>query len=128
MSAFAGWNWQYRTEPVTTRLTWALALLLSGCSTIDYSRQPPADWPVLQERIVHDFSMTQQCAGALFPITVSFGCALISFVNGTCTIYLASDAPEVLVHERAHCAGYDHVGASSARDAWVAFKAWMALR
>ena len=83
---------------------------------------------MLEERIVHDFAATQQCAGAWPPVTIAFGCAWLDLRAGTCTIYLASDAPEVLVHERAHCAGYDHFGESTARDFLVAFRAWAAGR
>jgi hypothetical protein len=38
-------------------------------------------------------------------------------------IYLSSNDPEALRHERAHCAGYGHVGeGGKAHQAWARFK------
>lgn len=93
-----------------------IVLLLTGCATklvdIDYSTKPPADWPSLEERITYaDVETVQRWCN--MPASIrgrAFNCAVISFRHGLCMIYLSSNDPEALRHERAHCAGYNHVG------------------
>jgi hypothetical protein len=47
---------------------------------------------------------------------------VVSFKYGLCMIYLSSNDQEALRHERAHCAGYSHVGERTAHQAWERFK------
>lgn len=103
-----------------------LAMLLSGCATtkladIDYSTKPPADWPHLEERITRaDVETVQRWCNMPKAIRGrAFNCAVVSFKYGLCMIYLSTDDPAVLTHERAHCAGYGHVG-----DAYRAHHSW----
>ena len=108
------------------------ALLLSACTTIGH--QPaPEGWPRLTER-VHYVSLlesTRQCGGNLLSMFLApaLACAYIVLddqcTGGTCDIYLsvAADAPEaegLMEHERLHCAGRDHGGATDIRDFYLA--------
>jgi len=105
----------------------AALLALTGCTAIGH-KPPPADWPKLtvSEHKVGFWELQKICGslgGGL--ITQHFGCAWIYFHNMTCEIYYASDdeyGVMVLEHEREHCKGKDHYGASTMADAWTDWK------
>jgi hypothetical protein len=104
-------------------------LFLVGCVTklvdIDYSTKPPADWPQLEERITKaDVETVQRWCNMPQALRGrAFNCAVISFRYGLCMIYLSTDDPEAIKHERAHCAGYNHVGeGGKSHKAWDSFK------
>lgn len=107
-------------------------LLLSGCATklvdIDYSIQPPADWPKLEERITYG-TVEEVQRWCNMPAAIrgkAFNCATVNFQYGLCLIYLSHDhIPGALEHERAHCQGYDHVGDRfRSHQAWERYKEW----
>ena len=95
--------------------------LLAGCTTIGHE-PPPADWPALrvQEERLELREMRDRCQRYAPPGYVAEACAEINFAGGWCRI--SYHYPEHLEHERLHCAGHDHVGAPTLRDAWAAFK------
>lgn len=104
-----------------------LVLLAGGCATqqlvrIDYGVSPPADWPALDERLTYaDTATVRRWCNAP---GVYEGCAVTSFRYSLCMIYLANKDSALLEHERAHCAGYAHVGdAAKVRAAWELWKA-----
>jgi hypothetical protein len=108
-----------------------LTVLLSSCAIprtlveIDYNTKPPADWPVLEERITYADVQTVQrwCNMPQALRDRAFNCAVVSFRYNLCMIYLSSNDPEALRHERAHCAGYSHVGeGKKSHQAWERFK------
>jgi hypothetical protein len=111
-------------------MRYLIVLLLAGCAIprtmveIDYNTKPPADWPVLEERITYaDVATVQRwCNMPQAMRDRAFNCAVVSFRYGLCMIYLSSNDPEALRHERAHCAGYSHVGERKAHQAWERFK------
>lgn len=107
----------------------ALALTLSGCSLIDTHRAPPADWPALAvtEHHVSFSAMYRACAPYAGFGALPVGCSVIFFERGTCEIFAPDLDAETLAllieHERAHCAGHDHIGASTLAEGWQAYKA-----
>jgi len=86
-------------------------LLLAGCvqpaTFIDVWRRPPDDWPELRQSVVR---VSHEDVRRLCKLSEGhyLGCAYIDFDKRTCRIYIASDDPAVLQHERDHCIGYDH--------------------
>lgn len=106
-------------------MRYLLILLLSGCATvIDLQSKPPNDWPELEVRVVR---ATQAEAIDACKLSVSFadvvrGCAIANFYIGRCYIFLVSDDPSILEHEKLHCIGYDHPGESVMRDSWQKWK------
>lgn len=110
-------------------MRYLFVLLLAGCATsvIDTSRQPPADWPALAVSIQK--SPPQQfdaiCGRGLPGLTHRVSCALVDFSQKRCWIMVRPDdtlSPYWEEHERAHCAGMDHAGESTMRDAWERYK------
>lgn len=105
-----------------------LLLLLTGCATtkmvdIDYSISPPADWPKLEERITYADQETIKRWCNMPKSVNAYNCAVVSFQYGLCMIYLSTRDPAALAHERAHCAGYSHVGEPyKTHQAWEAYK------
>jgi hypothetical protein len=107
-----------------------LALLASGCTIVDMNRPPPADWPelrVIEQRA--SFLDLQRVCNPGTPLAISLligviqSCAWIYFDRGECVIWSTEDAsPEVLEHERAHCAGYDHIAGSTLAEGWTSWK------
>lgn len=108
---------------------WFLAVIafcaliaVSGCSSIDYSRKPPEDWPKLEVIVKPmNFFQKQEACGIPLAATVLFGyfcleVATVDFCTKTCTVSSPTD------HELAHCSGRDHSGASTMSDAWSAYK------
>lgn len=110
-------------------MRYLLILALAGCTTtklvdIDYSIKPPEDWPALEERITHG-SVEEVQRWCNMPKGMrAYNCATVNFKYGLCMIYLSSQDPAALEHERAHCRGYDHVGDTNrSRNAWERWKA-----
>lgn len=108
-----------------SRAALLLALLLSTGVTaaeIDHSRPAPADWPKLTVT-AHMVGMYDLYANCTHP-AVQLGCAVIDFKARTCRIYVAEGTGLVVLdHEGGHCDGRDHVGETTLRDAWAAYKA-----
>jgi hypothetical protein len=111
----------------------ACALILVSmvsCSTISEHEQV-ADWPQL--RVVEHVVSTPQMLASCYPALslpekllgfIPFGCAWIDFVNAVCNIFVTAWAPaDVLAHERLHCAGHEHPGSTSLRDALARWRA-----
>ena len=102
-------------------------LLLAGCATVN-QREPIAGWPRLEivEQHLPHAQMVDRCSRF-----VSFGmtptaCAEISFETARCHIYYSADFPPqpwIVVHERQHCAGHDHIGSTVLRDALARWRA-----
>jgi hypothetical protein len=105
-----------------TAMRYLLLILLTGCAKlvdIDYSIEPPRDWPKLEERITYG-TVEEVRRWCNMPKGMkAFNCATVSFKYGTCMIYLSTNDPAALAHERAHCQGYDHVG-----DRYRSHQAW----
>ena len=56
--------------------------------------------------------------------SIPFACAEVDLARRRCDIWAIADAEDgVLEHEREHCAGRDHVGASTLADAMRAWRA-----
>jgi hypothetical protein len=93
---------------------------------IDFSNPPPADWPVLDERltVLDDIESVRRFCNAKvkFKGVQIKGCAVVSFEYQLCMIYVLKGDDAGLEHERAHCKGYVHVGdgdsAYKALDLW----------
>lgn len=108
----------------------ATVALLNGCTVIDKSTAPPADWPRLQvtETLVGTLDMIVRCykhlpLGMMLLGGIPLACAEIDLNAGTCTIWYASITPtQSLDHEREHCDGHDHVGESTLRDFFARWK------
>lgn len=103
-------------------------LLLQGCSTIDH-RSAPADWPLLEEKIlyVNGATLYKYCESNLLT-DFAFACSRISFEKRVCYIILPEQTadgsqPWLLAHEREHCAGKDHVGEHDLANWWAKWKA-----
>jgi hypothetical protein len=103
----------------------ACCVLLSFCSDtpaqgIDFTTPPAADWPILKK--VYHYGDITPCTAALGITTIA--CAFADFDTGTCHIYLPA-APvlrKIVLHEEAHCDGYDHDGETSLHDRWEKHK------
>jgi hypothetical protein len=91
---------------------WAGLSCAQSLVPIDYSYAPPDDWPKLDERITYaDLETTRRFCNApkVFKERI-ISCAVMSFEYELCMIYVRPGDEEALKHERAHCAGYNHVG------------------
>lgn len=112
-------------------LTTLALTALFGCTTVNYDRAPPADWPVLEVKLrrVSMMQVQQMCWGVPFLWQV-FMCMEPDFDKMECNIYhyytdaeLAhKSAAWIIEHELAHCNGYDHYGSTELRDAWEQWK------
>ena len=108
-----------------------LILLLNGCATtIDAHKPAPIGWPVLtvRDNVVTGFEVLRRCYKYL-PAHVKLlggipmACAEVNFAARTCDIWRARDAsPEIMDHERMHCAGKDHPGETWAQDALSSYR------
>ena len=112
----------------------AIAILITGCTTIGHA-PAPNDWPQLQvtEHQVKVGTIWEKCYPSV-PLWMKLlgaipeGCAWIDFSKMSCDIYVSDGTPEgdrVLTHEREHCEGRDHAGASTLRDLWAGWKGRM---
>lgn len=114
-------------------MRYLIVLLLSGCATgklvaIDYNYPPPKDWPKLEEKVHYIESRDfEKFCGRVPTFRHAHGCSIVHFGYEVCYIYLTNKDPELLEHEKAHCAGYSHVGqggrAHQALERWKAHKA-----
>lgn len=79
-----------------------------------------AGWPELEivEHYVSAEEMRARCRKYVGLGSVPLACAEFNLVARRCDIWLSrSFAPRGIVeHERLHCRGYDHVGATNMRD------------
>jgi hypothetical protein len=102
-----------------------LAALIAGCSTMDHERVE--GWPELQivEHYVPAEEMRARCRKYVGLGSVPLACAEFNLVARRCDIWLSrSFAPRGIVeHERLHCRGYDHVGATNMRDFLARYQA-----
>lgn len=98
-----------------------VTFVLAACTTIDVHRAPPADWPVLEERIeVVGWVELQRLCTLNFMCTGTFW---IRFDLGICTIYVLSlNDRYAIEHERKHCRGYDHPGSNLLSEGWQKWK------
>jgi hypothetical protein len=102
----------------------AFATALSACSAIDVHRAPPADWPQLKRQTLRVSVVEANCLCGGNLLLMMPNCAFVDFKARVCTKIIARQAEPQYAeeHEEMHCRGYDHVGASSGRDAWRVFK------
>jgi hypothetical protein len=97
---------------------------LSGCASMG---EPIEGWPELavQEHHVPRPLLLERCKKyAAFGSPV-VACAEVDFAARRCDIWLSAESPPaayVLRHERLHCAGHDHEGESSLRDALALYR------
>ena len=92
---------------------------------MDYSVQIPQDWPKLEERltIADKPTIARWCQMPPHIAARADSCAVLDFRYELCMIYATSEDPDVIKHEREHCAGYSHQGEGRrALDAWERWK------
>jgi hypothetical protein len=107
----------------------ALALAtaaIAGCAGIGHEQVE--GWPRLQmvEHYVPHAQMRSRCARYV----VRFGtdpraCAEFNFSAGRCDIWYSAELgprPELIEHERLHCAGYDHPGEGAMKGMLAAWR------
>ena len=111
-------------------MRFAPILLLSACSTIDYSTPPPEDFPALKITIhEYDGGGAREACGARYaawrtPMPSGLvACAEYRFDTMTCDIHVPRGNTYLLTYERAKCAGYGNAGDTSTVDKWNAWKA-----
>jgi hypothetical protein len=102
-----------------------LAALIAGCGTIAHERVE--GWPELEivEHYVSAEAMHERCRKYVGFGSLPLACAEFNLVARRCDIWLSqSFAPRAIVeHERLHCRGYDHVGATTMRDFLARYQA-----
>jgi hypothetical protein len=95
-----------------------LAALLAACTTMDHERVE--GWPELDivEHYVPAQAMLERCRKYVGFGSVPLACAEFNLAARRCDIWLSEGfAPRTIVeHERLHCRGYDHVGATNMRN------------
>jgi hypothetical protein len=114
-------------KPVGFAITLACASLVAGCATlIDEHTPPPEGWPKLAVQTVYlgPIALQKQCwkyqaAYMKFLGGLVMQCVEANFDELTCTQYRPRDATDGDQHEADHCEGYDHIGESKLRDAWL---------
>lgn len=108
--------------PRTLFVAWAV--LAGGCATIDH--QPVAGWPELRmvEHYVPAEEMSARCRKYVGFGSVPLACAEFDLAARRCDMWFNEGfAPRAIVeHERLHCRGYDHVGATTMRDLLARYK------
>ena len=89
-------------------------LLLSGCTTIDYSRKVEG-WPQMRVEVnrVSYQVMRQQCDKYAGFSEIIFACSEFWFNPPVCRVWVVEGDTKREEHELAHCAGYDHNFGSS---------------
>lgn len=106
-----------------------LVFVFAGCSTIDYSTPPPADFPRLKVK-VHEYEggrATIACEAIYkkYDTPMPFGlvaCSEYRFDTMSCTIHIPAGSDYWRTYEKAKCAGYNNMGDTSTVDAWEAWK------
>lgn len=93
-----------------------IALMLAGCSSIDYTRRVEG-WPVLAAKIdyVSEDEMQTRCGKYSMWLEQALACAEFYLDKGVCQVWLTESTRWAKEHELAHCDGYDHVGGESMR-------------
>lgn len=115
------------SEPIALLALVGVAYGGYACTTIGHE-PAPSDWPKLEvheHRVPHKV-MRDVCEKYTSIAASPEACAEVKFKEGRCDIWLSSDFPPpawVVEHEREHCLGKDHIGATTLRDAWEAEKA-----
>lgn len=103
----------------------ALVALLGACASIDHEKVE--GWPQLHvaEHYVSAAEMVERCRRYVGFGSLPLACAEFNLAAGRCDIWLnRSFAPQaVREHERMHCRGYDHVGATNMRELLARHKA-----
>lgn len=86
---------------------------------IDFTNPPAADWPALKK--VYHYGDITICTSKLGITAIA--CATPDFPNSICDMYFMSRPHRfVVLHEEAHCDGYDHYGDSIMHDNWNRYK------
>jgi hypothetical protein len=105
-----------------------LLAFLAGCTSIAHEKVE--GWPKLRvtERYVPAEVMRERCGKYVGFGMMPLACAEFDLARGTCDIWLSEDfAPrKVIEHERKHCEGYDHAGASGLKEFLARYRAWEA--
>jgi hypothetical protein len=93
-----------------------LAMVAPACALLGHEKV--SGWPQLEviEHYVPNAEMRERCAKY-----VGFGmspaaCAEFDFAGKRCELWFSADFPPtqaILEHERLHCQGYDHAGATT---------------
>lgn len=102
-----------------------LAGALGACSAIGHEKVE--GWPELRivEHYVPAEAMLGRCRKYVGFGSLPLACAEFNLAARRCDIWLSEGfAPRaVLEHERLHCRGYDHVGATNMRDLFARYQA-----
>jgi len=93
--------------------------VLAGCSALGPGIE---DWPELavHEHYVPHPEMRSRCRAFAAFGSPPRACAEVNFAERRCDIWFSADSPPsayVRAHERLHCAGHDHEGESTLREA-----------
>ena len=96
-----------------------LAIALCGCASMGPAIE---DWPELavHEHHVPRPRLLEHCKKYAAFGSPPVACAEVNFAARRCDIWLNADSPPaayVLRHERLHCAGHDHEGETTLREA-----------
>lgn len=98
---------------------------LSGCTVVAHDAPTP-DWPALDvvvHRIPHK-DMRNACMQYTHWLNSPEACATVNFKDNRCDVYLSNEFPVASheEHEYMHCKGFDHVGETTLRDAWLNYR------
>lgn len=99
-----------------------VTLLCSACTVVGHIRT--TDWPSLSvtESKVDVATMMEHCSRYTNVLTwPPLACSEFDLTARTCRIWYVWDIH--LEHERLHCAGYDHIGGSTMREAVAILRA-----
>ncbi len=124
-------------------MRYLLILLLTGCTTIETSVKPPADWPAMKmETRAPGFMKLQEKCG-ISPLAIAliqcYGITEVNFCERRCivsltettkqatyshaeTLALCKNGTGTLSHEACHCLGYDHPQTTYFKDQWKDYK------
>jgi hypothetical protein len=102
-----------------------LAIALCGCASMGPAIE---DWPELavHEHHVPRPRLLEHCKKYAAFGSPPVACAEVNFAARRCDIWLNADSPPaayVLRHERLHCAGHDHEGETTLREALARYRA-----
>jgi hypothetical protein len=103
------------------RLCAALLVILASACSFTIGHEKVEGWPPLQvvEHYVPHAQMRERCARYMGFGTAPIACAEFGLAARRCDIWYSADfppSPEIVEHERLHCAGYDHVGGTTMKD------------
>ena len=102
----------------------------AGCASggLELSHEKVAGWPALRvyEHYVPHAEMQARCARYVARYGAqALACAEFKFSEGRCDIWYSRELgtqPELVRHERLHCAGYDHRGEEAMAKMLAAWK------